>query len=383
MKFEWMNKKLLDIAEINPKEKLPKGTVAKKIAMDVLQPFTRDISSFEYAAYSGGSKFRNGDTIMARITPCLENGKTAQVRMLDKDEVGFGSTEYIVFRAKKNVDPDFLYYLICSPFIREPAIQSMVGSSGRQRVQTDVVANVELPVPSYEEQKKVGKVLKVIDDKILLNNQINKNLEAQAMAIYKHMITSAIDSSWSNGILSDVAQVTMGQSPKGETLNQDGKGSVFFQGRAEFGFRFPTRRLYTTDPKRKAKTGDVLISVRAPVGDLNIAYEDCCIGRGLGAIRSNDGHQSYILYTMFTLRGQLDVYNGQGTVFGSINQDALKSLKIHIPPKQIIDQFEKIVSPIDSAIRNRYEENRRLETIRNSLLPRLMSGEISTSNIEI
>lgn len=176
MKSEWMNKKLLDIAEINPKEKLPKGTTAKKIAMDALQPFTRDISTFEYAAYTGGSKFRNGDTIMARITPCLENGKTAQVRILDKDEVGFGSTEYIVFRAKENVDPDFLYYLICSPVIREPAIQSMVGSSGRQRVQTDVVANVELPIPSYEEQKKIGTVLKVIDDKILINNQINKNL---------------------------------------------------------------------------------------------------------------------------------------------------------------------------------------------------------------
>jgi len=103
--------------------------------------------------YSGGTKFRNGDTIMARITPCLENGKTAKVGILEEGEVAFGSTEYIVFRAKEGVDEDFLYYLICSPLVRDPAIKSMVGSSGRQRVQTDVVQNLEIMLPPYEEQK--------------------------------------------------------------------------------------------------------------------------------------------------------------------------------------------------------------------------------------
>ena len=178
MKSEWTTKKLSDIAEFNPKESLSKGTMAKKVAMDKLQPFCRDIPGYEIEAFSGGTKFRNGDTIMARITPCLENGKTAKVSILDKDEVGFGSTEYIVFRPKQEVDEDYLYYLVCSPEVREPAIKSMVGSSGRQRVQTDVVQNLEIVVPPSSEQRVIGGILKAIDDKIAINNEINDNLAA-------------------------------------------------------------------------------------------------------------------------------------------------------------------------------------------------------------
>ena len=176
MSSEWSIKKLSDIAFFNPRETLAKGTLAKKVAMEKLLPFTRDIPSFSMEAYSGGTKFRNNDTIMARITPCLENGKTAKVTILDEDEIGFGSTEYIVFRAKEKVDPDYLYYLVCSPLVREPAIKSMVGSSGRQRVQTDVVQKLEIEVPIYPQQKTIGKTLKTIDDKIKLNTAINENL---------------------------------------------------------------------------------------------------------------------------------------------------------------------------------------------------------------
>lgn len=178
MKSNWNIKRLDEIAEFNPRETMKKGTLAKKIAMDVLQPFTRDVSSFEETEFTGGTKFRNGDTIMARITPCLENGKTAKVSVLNEDEVGFGSTEYIVFRSKDGTDEDYLYYLVCSPSVREPAIKSMVGSSGRQRVQTDVVKGLELSIPPYAEQVKIGKLLKDIDDKIQLNSEINKNLAA-------------------------------------------------------------------------------------------------------------------------------------------------------------------------------------------------------------
>ena len=136
-------------------------------------------SDWKIKKFKGGTKFRNGDIIMARITPCLENGKTAKVNILDEDEVGFGSTEYIVFRAIDNVsDADYLYYLICSPTVRNAAIKSMVGSSGRQRVQTDVVENLEISVPSLVEQRKIGALLKAIDDKIAVNNNINKNLAA-------------------------------------------------------------------------------------------------------------------------------------------------------------------------------------------------------------
>lgn len=380
---DWVSKRLDEIVEFNPRETIKKGVIAKKIAMDKLQPFCRDITEFELESFSGGTKFRNGDTIMARITPCLENGKTAKVNILDDGEVGFGSTEYIVFRAREGVDADFVYYLISSPFVREPAIKSMVGSSGRQRVQTDVVQGITVMVPTLEEQKAISGILKLLDDKIAVNRKINDNLQEQAQVLYTNMFIQNNSNQWSEGVLSDVAEIIMGQSPKGDTYNENGEGTVFFQGRGEFGFRFPTRRLFTTNPKRMAQSNDVLMSVRAPVGDLNVAYEPCCIGRGLGAIRSKDGHQSFVLYTVFSLREKLDMFNGEGTVFGSINRDALNSMPIVIPTKEETDRFEEIVAPMDAAIRNNYEEICRLEAIRDSLLPRLMSGELDVSNLDL
>ncbi len=185
------------------------------------------------------------------------------------------------------------------------------------------------------------------------------------------------------GVLSDIADITMGQSPKGDTYNEDGIGTVFFQGRGEFGFRFPVRRLFTTDPKRMAQANDVLMSVRAPVGDLNVAYEPCCIGRGLGAIRSKNNHQSFVLYTVFSLREKLDMFNGEGTVFGSINRDALNSMPIIIPATEEMNRFEEIIAPMDATIRNNHEEICQLEAIRDSLLPQLMSGELDVSELDL
>ena len=178
--------KLSDIIEFNPRETLSKGAIAKKIAMENLEPFTRDIPEFEYLEFRGGTKFRNGDTLMARITPSLENGKTSKVNLLDEDEVGFGSTEFIVVRSKENIsDENFVYYLMIAPNIREVAIKSMVGTSGRQRVQLDVLKNHEILCPPLKEQIRIGKILKALDDKIENNKKINHHLEQMAQAIFK------------------------------------------------------------------------------------------------------------------------------------------------------------------------------------------------------
>ena len=379
-----MKYKLSEIALFNPTETLKKGTLAKKVGMDKLQPFCRDIPDYEIAEFSGGMKFRNGDTIMARITPCLENGKTAKVNILDTEEVGFGSTEYIVFRAIDGVtDEDYLYYLVCSPIVRDIAIKSMVGSSGRQRVQTDVVKGIEVELPTLDEQRKIGSVLKILDDKIAVNNEINENLEQQAQSLFIEMFDSKESNFWKQGVLSDIAEITMGQSPSGNSYNENGQGTVFFQGRAEFGFRFPTIRLFTSEPKRIAQKNDTLMSVRAPVGDLNVAHEECCIGRGLAAIHSKDNHQSFVHYTMFSLQRELDVFNGEGTVFGSINRNALNSMPIRVPPIDLMDKFENIASPIDKLIRTNFDENCHLQAIRDSILPKLMAGEIDLSNFKL
>jgi len=173
----WKLVRAADFIDFNPKESIPKGTQAKKIGMERLQPFTRDIPSYEIAPFNGGSKFRNGDTLMARITPCLENGKTAQVNILDDGEVGFGSTEFTVLREKYGIsDKDFIYYLAMSPILREKAIKSMVGSSGRQRVQQGVLNDTMFLAPPLSEQIEIGRTLRALDDKIANNTKINHHL---------------------------------------------------------------------------------------------------------------------------------------------------------------------------------------------------------------
>ncbi len=163
--------------EFNPKVTLKKGTMARKITMDQLTPHSRDIYAWGYEPYSGGAKFQNGDTIMARITPCLENGKHALISLLEKNETAYGSTEYIVLRGKPGIsDNRFVYYLSHFPLFKDAAIKSMVGSSGRQRAQVDVLMNLEFPLPALSEQIKIADCLTAIDDKIALNNRINHNL---------------------------------------------------------------------------------------------------------------------------------------------------------------------------------------------------------------
>ncbi len=169
--------KLKDFIQFNPMERIAKGTFCRKIAMEQINPFTRYVGSKLFEEYKGGAKFKNGDTIMARITPCLENGKTAYISSLEDNEVAFGSTEYIVLRNIANIsDSKYIYYLATSPLIRNIAIQSMVGSSGRQRVQQSVLENLEFILPPICEQKRIANILSSLDDKIEINRRINDNL---------------------------------------------------------------------------------------------------------------------------------------------------------------------------------------------------------------
>ena len=281
------------------------------------------------------------------------------------------------------ITSEFLYYTLKSPAVKKDVRDNYGSGSAIPRIVLKDFKRMPIRYPSIEDQRKITLIFEAIDAKIDLNNRINDNLEQQARALYQRMFIDNPVSGGYMGTLSDIADITMGQSPNGSSYNEDGNGAVFFQGRAEFGFRFPSVRLYTTEPKRMACANDTLMSVRAPVGDLNVAYTDCCIGRGLVAIHSKSNQQSFVLYTMFSLHKQLDVFNGEGTVFGSINRTSLTELPIFIPSDREIVKFEAIVAPIDAAIRNNYEEICRLEKIRDALLPKLISGELDVSAVEL
>lgn len=394
MKYNWTEKKLSEIADINPRESIGKGIVAKKVPMDRLQPFCRDIPEFIYEDYKGGTKFKNGDTIMARITPCLENGKIAKVSILNNDEVGFGSTEYIVFRAIDGIsDADFLYYLICSPFVRNPAIKSMVGSSGRQRVQVDVVADLNVKIPTIEEQRKIGGILKALDDKIELNNKINKNLEQQAEALFHSLFIENANPTWKDGVLSDLGTVVAGGTPsktKPEYYSEQGiawitpkdlslnKSKFISHGEidiSELGF--------SKSSATKMPTGTVLFSSRAPIGYIAIAANEVTTNQGFKSVVPNENVGTAFIY--YLLKFLLPTIEGMasGSTFKEISGAGMKSVPVVIPNNETIEKFNAFCTPIFQQQEVLETENSRFADIRDALLPKLMSGELDVSDIQL
>lgn len=399
MKSDWTYKRISDIAFINPKESIKRGQLAKKIAMDKLQPFTRDVPEFELEAFSGGSKFRNGDTIMARITPCLENGKTAKVGILEDGEIGFGSTEYIVFRAKENTDEDFLYYLITSPAVREPAIKSMVGSSGRQRVQTDVVENLEIPIPSYEEQKLIGGILRSIDDKVLLNTQINENLLQQLKAIFKHWFTDnpQLDSMSKVPLIDLCSVVTKGTTPTtlGKPFVSEGinfiKAESILDSHTIDKNKFAFIDSETNDLLKRSVicSGDIVFTIAGTLGRFAMVDESILpanTNQAVAIIRTNNQKvMPEYLYSFFLGNWHIDYYTKriQQAVQANLSLGTIKSLPIPILSGEAMKEYLGIIKPIIALTKANELEISKLEATRDALLPRLMSGDLDVSGLEL
>ena len=330
-----------------------------------------------------------GDVFVTRTSETADELGMSCVALKDYPKATYNGFCKRMRQYNKSIDvyPRYVGYYLRNPNFRKE-FQAFAGSmSTRASLTNEALLGLKIKLPSLATQKEIANILSALDDKIELNNAINRNLEEQAQAIFKNWFVDfepfggEMPKDWRVGKLSDIADITMGQSPDGKSYNENGDGVVFYQGRAEFGRRFPTRRLFTTAPSRMAKKHDALMSVRAPVGDLNIANEDCCIGRGLAAIHSKDNHQSFVHYTIGALKPKLDMYNGEGTVFGCINRDSLSNMEVIVPNKEAIKDFEQKVSILDAEIFNRSEENQKLISLRDSLLPKLMSGEIDTGKI--
>ena len=386
---EWFPKRLDEIVEFNPRETIKKGVIAKKVAMDKLQPFCRDITEFELEPFSGGTKFRNGDTIMARITPCLENGKTAKVNILDDGEVGFGSTEYIVFRAREGVDADFVYYLISSPLVREPAIKSMVGSSGRQRVQTDVVQGITVMVPTLEEQEDIAGILKLLDDKIALNRKINDNLEQQVQLLYDNFITTVDEIPIA---ISEVIDVRDGTHDSPKPL-EEGYPLVTSKYLLPFGVdvispnKISESDYNKVNERSKVNTNDILFSMIGTVGLVSLIIEEEInfAIKNVGLFKTSNCPQ-YKYYLLCYLKSKNTTQHIERHLAGStqkyISLTELRKMPITIPNAVDINKFNDLVTPLFTLIIENVKENKVLTTIRDSLLPKLISGELSVSNID-
>ena len=391
---EWTLVRAADFIDFNPRENLPKNMMAKKVAMERLRPFTRDIPGFEVVFFNGGSKFRNGDTLMARITPCLENGKTAQVNILEDGEVGFGSTEFIVLRAKPGVsDKDFIYYLSTSPMLRGKAIKSMVGSSGRQRVQQGVLDNTEFYAPPLPEQVEIGRTLRALDDKIANNTAINHHLERMARAIFKSWFVDfepfggEQPSTWTTGKAENFFDIAIGKTPPRKepewfTSNPQDVVWVSISDMGSCGmFISDSSEYLTTESVERfnvkiVPSGTVLLSFKLTVGRVAITDREITTNEAIAHFKqASDVTLEYLYCYLKAFDYQL--LGNTSSIATAVNSKTIKAMPFVMPGDKVLADFHAMTAPLFKQVRTKLAENARLAALRDTLLPRLMSGELS------
>jgi type I restriction enzyme S subunit len=311
---------------------------------------------------------------------------------------GVCSTDITVIRAKKNWHQDFLFYFIANQDFIDFATNYSIGTR-MPRANWKVLSKSEWLFPPIEFQRKIAAILSAYDDLIENNTRRIQILEEMAQTFYKewfvkfrfpgHEKVKMVDSElgmipegWGVKRLEDVCNIVMGQSPKSEFYNDTGDGLPFHQGVTNFGDRFPIDRMYCTVQNRIAEAGDILFSVRAPVGRINIADKKIVIGRGLCAIRSRSGNQAFVFQQLKEQFKEEDTM-GSGTIFKSVTKDDMYGLKILVPPETLLNGFEEIIAPIFAELKNLIVRNVNLRHTRDLLLPKLISSEVDIESIDI
>lgn len=405
-----MNKKLLvgKAIKFNPSESITKGKVAKKIPMGALTEFQRKINGFEYSEYKSGPKFRNGDTLVAKITPCLENGKTAFVDILENDEVAFGSSEFIVLRKTEYTTPEFIYYFARSPLFRERAISCMEGTSGRKRVNENSLKNLDFVFPDLTTQKSIAKVLSDLDAKIELNNKINRELEAMAKTLYDYWFVQ-FDFPDANGrpYKSSGGKMVYNAELKREIPEGWEVKNLFKSCIVQYGFPFSTEYFnseengvpvirirdildntisnYSTeknlDEKYLIKKGDLLIGMD---GNFHINYwskNECYLNQRVVKL-------SETILPNIILKYQIEPYiklrekSVSRTTVGHLSDKDLKALNLFIPSKEVLASVSPLFNKTLNRIIQTQNENQHLTALRDWLLPMLMNGQVTVKEAE-
>ena len=385
MTSEWRTIRAADFIDFNPRLSLKKGDIATKVAMDKLKPFTKKIPETEKAEFNGGAKFCNGDTVMARITPCLENGKTAYVDMLDDGEIGFGSTEFIVMRAKTGIsDPQFVYYTAINPVFRNVAVKSMVGSSGRQRVQQSVLEELELSVPDLDEQRRIGDFLARIDEKIALNDRINDNLLAQAQTLYKQFfpygVQDDLPDGWRIGTVGEIIEIHDSKRIplSGADRTKMEKKIYPYYGAASL-MDFVDNYIFDGKYLLLGEDGTVVDDAGYPI--LQYVWGQFWVNNHAHILTGRLGYDVESLYMLFKQTPVKSIVTG--AVQPKISQANLRSVQVVIPPEHNLREYNDLVEPLFSLFRANEEECKTFTALRDTLLPKLMSGEIDVSAVQL
>lgn len=403
-------KQVQSIAEFNPSEQLKKGVLAKCVPMAKLKEFQRKITGYELKPFSGGAKFRNGDILVAKITPCLENGKTAFVDILADNEIAFGSTEFIVLRARNDTNPEFLYYFAISPDFRKRAIECMEGTSGRKRVNENTLKTLELPIPNLKTQKSIAHILSTLDQKIAINNQINTQLEQMAKTLYDYWFVQfdfpdengkPYKSSGGEMVYNDTLKREI---PKGWEVKSLWSIAKYFNGLAlqkyrpkneydDFlpvikiremneGISANTEKASTEIPKEAIiNDGDILFSWSATLDVKIWTQGKGALNQHIFKVTSNQYPKSFYYFELlnylqhFKMMAEL-----RKTTMGHITQDHLKQAFICIPSDALLSGLDQILSPIFQKIIILKKQNQQLAQLRDFLLPMLMNGQVGVGD---
>lgn len=388
----WEDRRIDSFVELNPREKLPKGTEAPYIEMAALPTDGRWHEEPRQRPFGSGSKFRDGDTLLARITPCLENGKTAQVRGLGDSAVGWGSTEFIVMRAREqHADPDFVYLLAREPAFREYAIQQMTGTSGRQRIPADTIASYEIPLPPLDEQRRIAEVLGALDDRIESCHDIIHLTEKTLLAEFDLLedVTSDFAQSMK---MSEVVNLVGGGTPSTKEERYWAPALHYWVtprdlSRLTVPIVISSERLLSDEGRDKLTSrllpaGSVVLSSRAPIGYLAWLAEPAAINQGIIGFTTGGKLSPSFMYAW--AKRHMDEIEGRagGTTFAEISKRSFGEILVHLPADNALNRFSELCKPLVSAMERHTLEIAALHSARDFLLPRLISGELRVEAAE-
>ena len=408
---DWITTTIGEFIDFNPSEKLQKNKIAKKIPMDKLGTFERKIKGFVFAEYQSGPKFRNNDTLVAKITPCLENGKTAFVNILDNEEVAFGSSEFIILRNNKLSDAKFIYYLARSPYFREKAISCMEGTSGRKRVNETALKHLNIKVPPIETQQKIAKILSDIDDKIEILHQINDNLTKLAKTIYDYwfvqfdfpdengkpykssggkmvyneVLKREIPEGWEVKSLGEIeTNIITGKTPPTKDENNF-NGNILFITIDDIRqnlFIYNSERTLSekganTQRAKFLKKGDICVSCIGTVGVIGIVGKIAQTNQQINSISNPQNFNKYFLLNYLDRYFKDNFTAKKGAVLDNMNKAEFESIIIINPIQNIKEIYYGKVKFLYEKIDTNIQQIQHLQSLRDWLLPMLMNGQIS------
>jgi type I restriction enzyme S subunit len=382
---EWKEYKFSDFVDINPLVRIPKNIPISFVEMKDLDPSMRYCESSQLKLLSGGSRFINGDTLFARITPCLENGKICQVRYL-QNNIGFGSTEFHVFRAKNGIsDTNFVYYLSRWNEVREHAELNLEGSSGRQRVSKEAFDNLYLLLPPLPEQKRIASILSSLDDKIDLLHRENKTLETMAETLFRQWFIEEAKEDWEEKPLSFYGKIVCGKTPPK-------KESKYFGGETPF-IKIPdmhNKTFVINSEDSLTKEGvlyqkekilppfSIIVSCIATVGLVVLNAKEAQTNQQINSIIPYAEEYRYFLYLhLMNMYDDLNAMASGGTATLNLNTSNFSKIKIAYPTDDVLCAFNKQVSLLFDKIYNNQQQIQTLIQQRDALLPKLMNNEIN------